>query len=119
MQIDITPGAVTVAAIRGSIDSLTAEQLMAAFATTVNAQMPRLVADFREVVYTSSAGLRALLAALKDALRQGGDFRLAAVQPAVLRGREADHGFAQGDEIELGGILGFKRQWHDNSPVFD
>ena len=64
MQIEITPGTVTVAAISGSIDSLTAEHLMAAFATTVSAQMPCLVADFREVVYTSSAGLRALLAAL-------------------------------------------------------
>ena len=83
MQIDITPGAVTVAAIRGSIDSLTAEQLMAAFATTVSAQMPRLVADFREVVYTSSAGLRALLATVKSARQQGGDFRLANVLPPV------------------------------------
>jgi anti-anti-sigma factor len=101
MQIEITPGAVTVAAISGSIDSLTAEQLMAAFATTVSAQMPRLVADFREVVYTSSAGLRALLAALKDARRQGGDFRLAAVQPAVLR------------VLEMSGFTGILKLYDD------
>jgi anti-anti-sigma factor len=101
MQIDITHGAVTVAAIRGSIDSLTAEQLMAAFATTVSAQMPRLVADFSEVVYTSSAGLRALLAALKDARRQGGDFRLAAVQPAVLR------------VLEMSGFTGILKLYDD------
>lgn len=101
MQIDITHGAVTVAAIRGSIDSLTAEQLMAAFATTVNAQMPRLVADFRDVVYTSSAGLRALLAALKDARRLGGDFRLAAVQPGVLR------------VLEMSGFTGILKLYDD------
>ena len=93
MQIDITPGAVTVAAIRGSIDSLTAEQLMAAFATTVNAQMPRLVADFREVVYTSSAGLRALLATVKEARRRGGDMRLADINPNVRKVLELS-GFA-------------------------
>lgn len=101
MQIEITPGAVTVAAIRGSIDSLTAEQLMAAFATAVNVEMPCLVADFREVVYTSSAGLRALLAALKDARRQGGDFRLAAVQPAVLR------------VLEMSGFTGILKLYDD------
>ena len=85
MEIEITPGDVTIAAIRGSIDSLTAEQLMTTLTTTVKEQLPRLVADFSEVVYTSSAGLRALLAALKDTRRQGGDFRLAAVQTGVLR----------------------------------
>jgi anti-sigma B factor antagonist len=45
----------------------------------------RLVADFKAVDYTSSAGLRSLLGALKDSRRQGGDLRLAAVQSSVLR----------------------------------
>lgn len=85
MQIDITPGDVTVAAISGSVDSLTAEHLMATLGKAVSEHQVRLVADFSAVVYTSSAGLRALLATLKDARRQGGDFRLAGVQPAVLR----------------------------------
>ncbi|MDM0021478.1 STAS domain-containing protein [Variovorax saccharolyticus] len=85
MQIDITPGDVTVAAISGSVDSLTAEQLMQTLGKAVSDNQVRLVADFSAVVYTSSAGLRALLATLKDARRQGGDFRLAGVQPAVLR----------------------------------
>lgn len=101
MQIEITQGEVTVATIRGSIDSLTAEQLMAAFASTVSARLPRLVADFSEVVYTSSAGLRALLAALKDARRQGGDFRLAAVQPAVFR------------VLEMSGFTGILKLYDD------
>ena len=85
MQINITPGDVTIAAISGSVDSLTAEHLMEALGKAVSEHRVRLVADFSEVVYTSSAGLRALLATLKDARRQGGDFRLAGVQPGVLR----------------------------------
>ena len=85
MQIDITPGDVTVAAISGSVDSLTAEHLMQTLGQAVSGQRVRLVADFSAVVYPSSAGLRALLAPLKDARRLGGDFRLAGVQPAVLR----------------------------------
>ncbi len=85
MQIEVTPGAVTIAAIRGSIDSLTAEQLLDVLGRTVREQQVRVVADFTEVAYTSSAGLRALLATLKDARRLGGDFRLAGVQPSVLR----------------------------------
>jgi anti-sigma B factor antagonist len=36
-----------------------------------------------QVGYMSSAGLRALLAALKEARQQKGDFRLAAVQDNV------------------------------------
>lgn len=84
MEILITRGQVSVATIRGSIDSLTAEELQRCLADAVQENGVQLVADFREVVYTSSAGLRALLATLKDARRQGGDFRLAAVQPTVL-----------------------------------
>ena len=37
------------------------------------------------VKYTSSAGLRALLAVLRDARRGGGDLRLAAVDAPVLK----------------------------------
>jgi anti-anti-sigma factor len=76
---------VTVVQISGSVDSLTAEALMQAFSGEVGADRIRLVADFSEVEYTSSAGLRALLATLKDARGQGGDLRLAAVRPTVRK----------------------------------
>ena len=85
MQINITPGDVTVAAISGSVDSLSADELMKTLGAAVREQRVRLVADFSNVAYTSSAGLRALLSTLKDARRHGGDFRLAGVQPGVLR----------------------------------
>jgi anti-sigma B factor antagonist len=76
---------VTVLAITGSVDSLTAEKLTTILTEHVVAGSVRLVADFKAVDYTSSAGLRSLLGALKDSRRQGGDLRLAAVQSSVLR----------------------------------
>ncbi len=76
---------VTVLAIAGSVDSLTADKLTTELGAQVAAGQVRLVADFSAVDYTSSAGLRSLLGALKDSRRLGGDLRMAAVQPSVLR----------------------------------
>ena len=67
------------------MDSLTADNLTQALSAQVHAGQLRLVVDFREVDYTSSAGLRSLLGTLKDCRRLGGDLRLSAVQPAVMR----------------------------------
>lgn len=76
---------VTIFAISGSVDSLNADQLTASFASGLNDGRVKLVADFAAVSYTSSAGLRSLLSAVKDSRRLGGDLRIAAVQPDVLR----------------------------------
>jgi anti-sigma B factor antagonist len=76
---------VTVIAIAGSVDSLTAEQLTSALVEHVGTGRIHLVCDFKDVNYTSSAGLRSLLGALKESRRLGGDLRMAAVQPSVLR----------------------------------
>jgi len=84
MQIHIEQQAhVTVIAVAGSIDALTADALTAALHEQVSAGHTRLVAAFHEVEYTSSAGLRVLLATLKAARQQGGDLRLASVQDRV------------------------------------
>jgi anti-sigma B factor antagonist len=80
-----TLGSVTVFSIEGSVDSLNADQLSAAFAQPIAEGRVQLVADFSLVTYTSSAGLRALLGAVKDSRRLGGDLRIAAVQPGVSR----------------------------------
>lgn len=78
-------GSATVASIAGSVDGLTSEALLGALRTQVEAGRVRLVGDLSGVDYTSSAGLRALLATLKETRQQGGDLRLAAVQPNVLK----------------------------------
>jgi anti-anti-sigma factor len=72
-----------VLAIEGSIDSLTAAQLTQTLSEYLKAGHTRLIMEFAGVQYTSSAGLRSLLIALKEARRLGGDMRLAAVQPSV------------------------------------
>jgi anti-sigma B factor antagonist len=73
----------TVVHITGSVDGLTADLLMNTLQQQIDAGNTRLVADLSGVSYTSSAGLRALLATVKNARQQGGDFRLAAVMPQV------------------------------------
>jgi anti-sigma B factor antagonist len=74
---------VTVVAIAGSIDALTADTLVASLLGELEAGRIRLVADFSAVDYTSSAGLRVLLTTLKDARQRGGDLRLASIRPNV------------------------------------
>jgi anti-anti-sigma factor len=71
--------------ISGSVDGLTAEDLQRVFSSEVEAGHHNLVADFGEVDYTSSAGLRVLLATLKQARSRGGDLRLAGPRAEVLK----------------------------------
>ncbi|HRK38888.1 MAG TPA: STAS domain-containing protein [Burkholderiaceae bacterium] len=80
----ITQAPVTVLAIQGSVDGLTAESLTQALAAQLDGGHSQLVADLSGVSYISSAGLRSLLITLKSARAKNGDFRLAAVQPSVL-----------------------------------
>lgn len=74
-----------VVAISGSVDGLSADTLESTLREHVEAGHTRMVADLGEVEYTSSAGLRALLATVKEARRRGGDLRLASLQPNVRK----------------------------------
>lgn len=76
---------VTVIAVAGSVDGATAPVLVASFREEVLGGFVRIVGDFSRVDYTSSAGLRALLETVKETRQRGGDLRLSAVQPDVLR----------------------------------
>jgi anti-sigma B factor antagonist len=76
---------VTIVSISGSVDGLTAEGLQGALGAQIREGRTRLVADFTNVEYTSSAGLRALLSTMKEVRQRGGDFRLAAVRGEVHR----------------------------------
>jgi anti-anti-sigma factor len=86
MQISIAQEHdVTVVAVSGSLDALTADTLAGALQTELNAGRTRLVASLVGLEYTSSAGLRVLLGAVKGARQHGGDLRLAAMQERVQR----------------------------------
>lgn len=76
---------VTVLALTGSIDALTAPKIAEAIQAQIGKGNIRLVADMSGVDYTSSAGLRVILGAIKDTRAQGGDFRLAGVKADVMK----------------------------------
>ena len=74
---------VTVVSVEGSIDALTAPEFQQALQRELAEGDVNLVTDLSQVDYASSAGLRALLAAVKDSRQKGGDLRLAGVQQGV------------------------------------
>lgn len=78
-------GSVGVVIVKGSVDALTAPDLAAFINEQIAAGHTQLVADLAGVDYTSSAGLRVLLGAVKETRSQGGDLRLAAIQPDVKK----------------------------------
>jgi anti-sigma B factor antagonist len=90
-------GDVIVVHIAGSVDGLTAEDLQRVFSSEVETGHTKLVADFGAVDYTSSAGLRVLLATLKQTRSRAGDLRLAALRPEVHK------------VLELSGFTGILR----------
>jgi anti-sigma B factor antagonist len=78
-------GGVTILTLVGSIDALTAPRVTEFIQGQIAQGNARLVADFQGVDYTSSAGLRVLLGAIKESRSQSGDMRLAGVQPDVFK----------------------------------
>ncbi|MBI5653798.1 MAG: STAS domain-containing protein [Chloroflexi bacterium] len=87
-QLQITKvkiNAVTIISVTGSVDALTAPMLAEYLAREIQNPNPNLVIDFAELDYTSSAGLRVLLSAVKAARARGGDVRLAAMQTNVAK----------------------------------
>ncbi len=77
METTITPGKIDVIAVSGAIDALTAAELIAIFHKHIHDGHPDVIADFSQVEFMSSAGLRAILASVKEARSVGGDFRMA------------------------------------------
>ena len=80
-----TTDGITVFSPRGSIDAVTAPEFSRSIDEIVSLGRTRLVVDFSEVEYTSSAGLRVLLGAAKETRSRSGDVRLAGVRPDVLK----------------------------------
>lgn len=76
---------VTVLTLTGSIDAFTAPGITELIESQIASGYTKLVADLKGVDYTSSAGLRALLGGIKATRSRGGDLRLVAVQPDVLK----------------------------------
>lgn len=76
---------VVVIKISGDIDALTAPDITVHIREHISKGKFNLIADLSEVQYTSSAGLRTLLAAVKETRNNNGDMRLACVQSDVQK----------------------------------
>lgn len=78
-QVDQT----LVVSVVGSVDALTATQVLSFLGARVDSGQIQLVLDLGQVDFMSSACLRTILDILKRTRHQGGDLRLAAAQAGV------------------------------------
>ncbi len=69
--------------VRGRVDSETAPELDDALTKLLQDNKNKIVLNLGDVNYMSSAGLRAIVKALKDAQKSGGDVRLASVSAPI------------------------------------
>jgi len=74
---------VSIMQVKGRIDSDTAPELDSALSNLLNSNRNKIVLNLQAVDYLSSAGLRALVKALKDAQKSGGDLRLVSVSEPI------------------------------------
>lgn len=74
---------VGVIGIGGELDAHTSSELTQFFEKQVTQNTLNFVADLEGLTYSSSAGIRIFLGMAREARRNGGDFRMAAVQSQV------------------------------------
>jgi anti-sigma B factor antagonist len=73
----------TVIDVSGSVDALTAPELSKTLLDQIADGHANLVVNLIGVEFMSSAGLRTLLGAVKEARSNGGDLRIASATPGV------------------------------------
>ena len=76
---------VTIVTAVGNIDAMTAGEVTSFMLEQVSAGHYQLVFNMAGVGYLSSAGLRMMVAVLKQARAEKGDLRLAAIDPDVMK----------------------------------
>jgi len=76
---------VMIISVIGTIDAITAPEVSESINLQIANNEVKLVMDFSRVNYTSSAGLRVLLGAIKETRAKNGDIRLANLQPDVKK----------------------------------
>lgn len=69
--------------VTGSVDALTAADLSRVLTNQIAEGKINLIVDLVDVEFMSSAGLRTLLGAVKEARSNGGDLRIASVNAGV------------------------------------
>jgi anti-sigma B factor antagonist len=74
---------VSIMNVKGRVDSNSAPELDSALENLLKSEQNQIVLNLEAVDYLSSAGLRALVKALKDAQQSGGNLHLAAVSEPI------------------------------------
>ena len=74
---------ISVMMVKGRIDSDTAPQFDSALSNLINDHQSKIVLNMHEVEFLSSAGLRAMVKALKGAQSFGGNLHLASVSQPI------------------------------------
>lgn len=74
---------VAVVSVNGSIDAFTASELTDYLQNKIDSGHNKVVIDLNKVDFMSSAGLRAILMALKETRRLDGDLRLVGAKGGV------------------------------------
>jgi len=74
---------ISIMKVTGRVDSETAPDLETALSKLLNENRNKIVLNLQGVDFLSSAGLRAMVKALKGAQKSGGDVRLAAVSQPI------------------------------------
>jgi anti-sigma B factor antagonist len=75
---------VTVLAVKGYLDAHTAPDLEQAFQRSIADRRYRLVVNFHDLTYISSAGLGVLMQFIEDVRRNDGDIKLTNMSPRVF-----------------------------------
>lgn len=70
-------------AVEGRLDTLTAPEFEEKLESALDS-VEKLIFDFSELEYISSAGLRVLLAAVNETSTQGGEMTITNVRPEVM-----------------------------------
>ena len=73
----------TIVKVTGSVDALTAADLTKVLSREITEGHANLVVDLIGVEFMSSAGLRTLLGAVKEARSSGGDLRITSTNPGI------------------------------------
>ena len=84
MKTEVTQeNSTTIVAVTETVDALTAPDLAKILVNEIAEGHVHLVVDLIGVDFMSSAGLRTLLGAVKEARSNGGDLRIASTNPGI------------------------------------
>lgn len=78
-------GEVSVLRIRGYLDAHTAPELEAAFQKLVDEKRCRVIVNFRDLGYISSAGLGVFMGFIEEMRKGGGDIKLTNMSQKIFR----------------------------------